>query len=99
MRRSGRNDRNLAGLGDELVALDAKGEGPFEHLEAFALVGVDVRGGHEALRFDDRLDEDGLAVGLAACGGDEHLAGAGLVSVSPGRGYVCVSRTSSDPAG
>ena len=74
---------DLAGPGDDLLAAAAELERALEHLEALALVRVDVRGGDGAVRLDGDLDLDELAVGLG--GGRRKWI------VSPVTGFSIVS--------
>ena len=55
---------DLSGAGDDLRAPVPELERALEHLEALALVRVDVRGGDGAVGDDADLDLDELAVGL-----------------------------------
>src|SRR5918911_4115612 len=75
VRRPWLDGRDPSGARDDLLIADSQADRAFEHLEAFGLVGVDVRRGDEPAGADDRLDEDRLAVGLAGRAvEDENLA-------------------------
>jgi hypothetical protein len=55
---------------------DLEADGAAQDLEPLLLARVDVRGGHEAVRLDERLDHDRLTAGLARrLAEDEALAG------------------------
>ena len=77
---AGGDDDLLAGGGDDLAASGLEAELALEHLEALALVGVEVGGGDEAARLDDDLDQDVLAVGVGRGLDEPHqLAGDRIV--------------------
>ncbi len=80
VRRAGLDRKDVARLRHDLLVADPEAEPALEHLEALGLVRVHVRRGDEPVGADDRLDEDGLAVGLAGrLVKDEDLAGYGVL--------------------
>ena len=80
VRGSGRNDGDVARLGEELLRADTEADQAVEHLEALGLVRVDVRGRDEAVRPDDRLHQHRLAAGLLRRPvEDQYLAGDGVL--------------------
>src|SRR5829696_1813570 len=74
--RPGRNGHTLTRTHDDLLRTEPEAEGPAQDLEPLLLVRMNVGGRDEAVRLDEGLEHDRLAVRLA--GGlpeDEPLAG------------------------
>ena len=91
VRRPGRDDDAVARLRDDRLLAEPELELAREHLEALLLCGMDVRRRDGAVRLDERLDDDRLAVRLGrGLAEHERLAGDGIRDGLSGGDHVCL---------